>query len=180
MGAQGLKKTKIVLDADVIIHFEEEGRFSTLLDIFPEYEYIVLDVVYRELQKSSTQRLVDNSEARLNKLKKVPFIPTGYSRRDYALLIADKGAGESACMIYCRDNNSIVGSNNLRDIPDFCVKHDILYLTTVDFLYYAFVRGKMTRHECNEFMENLKLKGHRLPKHITDISKYTCGTHASL
>ncbi|MDE6272252.1 MAG: hypothetical protein K2M31_04520 [Muribaculaceae bacterium] len=31
-------KTKIVLDADVIIHFIKGGQFSLLLDIFPEYE----------------------------------------------------------------------------------------------------------------------------------------------
>ena len=40
----GHKKTKIVLDADVIIHFIEAGNFSLLPDIFPEYEYIVLDL----------------------------------------------------------------------------------------------------------------------------------------
>lgn len=31
-------KTKIVLDADVIIHFVKAGQFSLLLDIFPEYQ----------------------------------------------------------------------------------------------------------------------------------------------
>lgn len=39
-------KTKILLDADVIIHFIKAEQFSLLLDIFPEYEYILLDVVY--------------------------------------------------------------------------------------------------------------------------------------
>lgn len=37
------KKTKIVLDADVIIHFIEANSFSLLPDIFPEYEYLILD-----------------------------------------------------------------------------------------------------------------------------------------
>ena len=31
-------KTKIVLDADVIIHFIKAQQFSRLLEIFPEYE----------------------------------------------------------------------------------------------------------------------------------------------
>ena len=35
------KKTKIVLDADVIIHFMEANYFSILPDIFPEYEYLI-------------------------------------------------------------------------------------------------------------------------------------------
>ena len=43
------KKTKIVLDADVIIHFIKADCFSLLPDIFPEYEYIILDVVYNEI-----------------------------------------------------------------------------------------------------------------------------------
>ena len=43
------KKTKIVLDADVIIHFMEANYFSILPDIFPEYEYLILDVVYNEI-----------------------------------------------------------------------------------------------------------------------------------
>ena len=34
-------KTKIVLDADVIIHFVKAGQFSLLLDIFPEYQYLL-------------------------------------------------------------------------------------------------------------------------------------------
>ena len=41
-------KTKIVLDADVIIHFVKAGQFSLLLDIFPEYQYIILDCLWRQ------------------------------------------------------------------------------------------------------------------------------------
>ncbi len=173
MVSQNRKKTKIVLDADVIIHFEEGGCFSALLDIFPEYEYIVLDVVYGEL-RGATRRLVDNSETILKKLKKTVFIPTGDSRRDYAMLKKTKGAGESACMIYCRENHDVLGSSNLKDIRDFCREHGITCLTTLDFLFYSFMKGIMTRQECNEFMERVKLKGHNLPKHITDIAQYTC------
>ena len=52
------KKTKIVLDADVIIHFMEANYFSILPDIFPEYEYLILDVVYNEISpKSSGQKV---------------------------------------------------------------------------------------------------------------------------
>ena len=44
-------KTKIVLDADVIIHFAKGGLLSLLPRIFPEYEYIVLDIVYKEVKQ---------------------------------------------------------------------------------------------------------------------------------
>lgn len=46
-------KTKIVLDADVIIHFMKAGRFAQLPEILPEYEFLILDVVYDELSKYS-------------------------------------------------------------------------------------------------------------------------------
>jgi len=55
-----LRKTKIVLDADVIIHFMEADRFSMLPEIFPEYEYLILDVVYHEIAKNSqTKNFID-------------------------------------------------------------------------------------------------------------------------
>lgn len=58
----GHKKTKIVLDADVIIHFMEAESFSLLLKIFPEYEYLILDIVYNELSKNiKTRNFIDNN-----------------------------------------------------------------------------------------------------------------------
>ena len=61
-------KTKIVLDADIIIHFIKGGQFSLLLDIFPEYEYLILDVVYNEVtlnRVSKTQ--IDNTLQFMNR-----------------------------------------------------------------------------------------------------------------
>ncbi len=55
-------KTKIVLDADVIIHFVKVGQFSLLLDIFPEYQYLILDVVYDEVTVNGlTKTQIDNT-----------------------------------------------------------------------------------------------------------------------
>lgn len=55
-------KTKIVLDADVIIHFVKAGQFSLLLDIFPEYQYLILDVVYDEVTVSRAMKTqIDNT-----------------------------------------------------------------------------------------------------------------------
>ena len=57
----GCKKTKIVLDADVIIHFMEAEYFSLLPEIFPEYELLILDVVYNEISRNSkTKDFIDN------------------------------------------------------------------------------------------------------------------------
>ena len=102
------------------------------------------------------------------------FAPSGDSRLEYTRLISTLGRGESACMVYCRDNNDVLGSSNLRDIKEYCEKNQITYLTTIDFLYYAYVRKKMTAKECQHFISDVNSKGSRLP--VVDIMTYvpTC------
>lgn len=75
-------------------------------------------------------------------------------------------------MIYCKDNQDVLGSSNLRDIKDYCTKNNITYLTTLDFLYYAYCRKKMTAEECKAFMQAVNKAGSRLP--IIDITQYVC------
>ena len=81
------KKTKIVLDADVIIHFMEANYFSILPDIFPEYEYLILDVVYNEIsQNSGTKDFIDKYLHFFHKLKKEVFSPKRESMKEFFLL----------------------------------------------------------------------------------------------
>lgn len=169
----GCKKTKIVLDADVIIHFIEAGCFSLLPDIFHEYDYVILDVVYNEVSKNNkTKKLIDNYLQYFTKLKREVFMPKGESMKEYFLLQRTLGKGESACMVYCKDNKDVLGSSNLRDIKDYCSKNDITYLTTLDFLYYAYCRKKMTEQECMDFIQSVNDAGSKLPK--IDITQYIC------
>ena len=167
-------KTKIVLDADVIIHFVKAGQFSRLLDIFPEYEYIILDVVYEEVSKHrATKVQIDNTFRFLgNRISSVRFAPEGASIMEYARLLRTVGKGESACMVYCRDNHDVLGSSNLRDIKEYCTDNGITYLTTLDFLYYAYIRKKMTKEECDAFIAEVVNQGSKLP--CVDISRYRC------
>ena len=79
-----VEKVKIVLDADVIIHFSKGGLLSLLPQIFPEYEYIILDKVYNELSSVRTQ--LDNQIKYLGNIKKVEFTPTIEILREYASL----------------------------------------------------------------------------------------------
>ena len=92
-------KTKIVLDADVIIHFIKGGRFSLLLDIFPEYEYLILDVVYNEgaVHRVSKNQIDNTLQFLKSRISLVKFAPSGDSRLEYARLISTLGRGESAC-----------------------------------------------------------------------------------
>lgn len=171
-------KTKIVLDADLIIHFVKAEQFSLLLDIFPEYQYLILDVVYDEVTVNrKTKTLIDNTlQFFASRIANVRFEPKGESRLEYARLRNKLllGKGESACMVYCRDNHEALGSSNLKDIKDYCEKNKITFLSTIDFLYYAFVRKKLTPEECRIFIEDVNHKGSRLP--IIDITSYvpTC------
>ena len=170
------KKTKIVLDADVIIHFMEADRFSLLPAIFPEYEYLILDVVYHEIAKNSqTKNFIDKYLHFFSKLRVETFVPKGESMKEYFLLQRTLGKGESACMVYCRDNRDVLGSSNLKDIRKYCSENDITYLTTLDFLYYAYCRGKMTEQECLVFMRAVNNAGSKLP--VVDITRYTCNVH---
>ena len=78
-----LRKTKIVLDADVIIHFMEADCFSLLPAIFPEYEYLILDVVYDEISKNSkTKDFIDKYLHFFSRLKKELFVPKGESIKE--------------------------------------------------------------------------------------------------
>lgn len=120
-------KTKIVLDSDVIIHFIKADRVTLLLDIFPEYKYIILDVVYDELKKhKATRVIIDNLFSfKANRVSSEKFAPKGTMLREYARLQNKLGKGESACMVYCLEHKDVLGSSNLRDIKEYCTVNNI-------------------------------------------------------
>ena len=161
-------KVKIVLDADVLIHFSKAERLSLLPEILPEYEYTVLNVVYDEVK--SIQSQLDNQIKFLRNITKEEFAATGDMRKEYALLRSRFGKGESACMAYCRYTKNVIGSSNLKDIKEYCLAQKIVYLTSIDFIYYAYKRNMMTVEECYEFIETVNSKGSKLP--VLDITRY--------
>lgn len=163
-------KVKIVLDADVLIHFQKAGYLSLLPDIFPEYDYIVLSVVYEEI--SSIRKQLDKQIQILRNITLVRFTPNLKMAQEYAHLSDKFGRGESACMAYCRFTYNVLGSSNLRDISDYCKENGITYLTTIDFLYYAYVRKKLTKEQCDTFIREVNGRGSKLP--LIDITTYSC------
>lgn len=167
-------KVKIVLDADVIIHFSEGESLGLLPQIFDECEYIVLDYVYDEVRRKEVREQLQKQIEWFRNIRLVEFAPTGEMMHDYARLLRDRGKGESACLTYCMYNHDVIGSSNLRDIKDFCVEHGIAYLTTCDFLFYAWLRGKMSETEVVTFIEKVKNNGSKLPD--IDIRRYTPNT----
>ena len=62
---------------------------------------------------------------------------------------------------------------SLKDIKDYCSEFGIAYLTTWDFLYYAYKAGKMSKAEIAEFVVKVRDAGSILPD--VDIESYFCG-----
>ena len=166
-------KTQIVLDADVVIHFAKGGLLSLLPTIFPNYEYVLLEAVHEELL-SDIRTQIDNQMALLKNITLQAFAPRGEMLREYAQLRSKFGKGESACMAYCLFTHNVIGSSNLRDIREYCEAKQIVYLTTLDFLWYAWQKGLLTSAEISTFIAEVKQKGSKLPE--VEIEKYVCKT----
>lgn len=164
-----MAKTKIIIDADIIIHFAKGGWLHALPNIFRGYEYAILDVVYKEIF-NPTRTQLDNQIHFLKNITQLSFNPKGEMAREYATLIKYLGKGESACLIYCKYNNDVIGSSNLKDIRDYCSMHQLTYLTTMDFLHYAIKNGVMTLFDANKFVDDVRANDSKLPD--IDISKY--------
>lgn len=169
------KKTKIVLDADVIIHFSKGGKLDLLPKILKEFKFIVLDIVKRELPDLLLPILQKQITIEKNIFDEV-FGETSVEKREYAKLIASNGMalgkGESACMVYCRFHNDVVGSSNTKDIAEYCDQNGITYLTTNDFLFYAIQRKILTKAEAESFIRDVRNKGSYPP--IVDFDSYIC------
>lgn len=168
-----MTKTAIVLDADVIIHFSKANHLSTLPTIFPEYRMVVLSAVFDEL-KGDVKHQLENMIVLLKNIEKIPFNPQKEMKMEYASLLRRFGKGESACMAYCKFTNNVIGSSNIKDIKKYCEQHQLVYLTTIDFLYYAIKRGKMTIDDAHQFIDMVQEKGSKLPK--TDLNSFISQT----
>lgn len=164
-------KIKVILDADVIIHFSKGEMLSQLPKILPQYQFVVLSHVYDEVLPP-IRRELDNIMDLLGSITLENFNPQGEMLREYAMLIRSRGKGESACMAYCKYNPNVLGSSNLKDIADYCKANGITYLTTVDFLYLAIKKGLVTQTEAEQFIDTVRSKGSRLPD--VDFCKYVC------
>ncbi|WP_044211485.1 hypothetical protein [Flammeovirga sp. OC4] len=156
------KGKKIILDADVIIHFIKGKQIGLLHKIFPKNKLCILNDVYDEVFQGEIRNQVDN----LLKFKMVDSLDFSMDFRilkEYAKLKKQYGAGESACMAYCRFHKDVLGSSNLKDIKDYCEEHDIQYLTTMNFLNEAFDIALLSEADCDEFIYEVKSRGSKLP-----------------
>lgn len=169
------RKTKIVLDADVINHFAKGGLLPLLPKILPEFQFIVLDIVKKELPVLILS-LLDQQMQRSGTIKDEVFGQSSGEKKEFFRLIASNGPhlgkGESACMVYCLYHNDVVGSSNTKDITDYCNVHGITYLTTNDFLFYAIQRGLLSKDDATDFIKKVRSLG-SYPE-VVDFNTYVC------
>ena len=104
------KDIEIVLDADVIIHFAKGEMLSILPSIFPNYKYVVLDIVKNEVLPPVLGQL-ENQMIFMKNIQEVKFGHTHEERKEYARLTSQLGLGrgESASMVYCRFHDDNIG-----------------------------------------------------------------------
>lgn len=165
-------KVKILLDADVIIHFAKGDMLSILPSILPEFDFAVLDVVQAEVHQPTLGQL-QCQMLFLNNIEEIKFGETSEERKEFLRLASGGlGRGESACMVYCRYHHDVVGSCNLKDIKEYCKEHQITYLTTIDFLYYGIQHKVITRKDAEEFIVKVNDLDSSLP--LVDFDTYFC------
>ncbi|AEA44772.1 hypothetical protein [Fluviicola taffensis] len=157
----------LVFDADVLIHFIQGESFSDLRNIFPSNRKIVLDRVYMEVEKYKLSKtMLDSAIHQLKFIEIVQFPVNADMMKEYAHLtsaVMDMGAGESACMSFCKFTKDIVVSSNLRDVGEYCKRHTLDLLTTFDLIKEAYNSKLWTEEQYDAFISNVRAKGGRLP-----------------
>lgn len=158
----------ILLDSDVVIHFSKAGMVSLLKQLFPN-RLLILDVVVKELMKKQSFR---HEMENILKFRIAREIPLPITNKDilleYAKLKSRYGDGESACMAFCRYSDDILASSNVKDIKAYCEEHSITYITTMDILLEAFKKKTISEADCNEFINQVKSRGSKLPVDTID------------
>lgn len=163
---------KIILDADVVIHFLKADKLSMLPDIFDNKLYMP-DVVFEETFHGDSKTQVEN-------LLRFKFVQELSIKGDKQILVEyvrlknkGYGKGESACMAYCLFNKDVIASSNLKDIKDYCNQNNITYLTTMDFLEEALLKSLLSIQECDKFISQVLSKGSKLPcKSMAEYARY--------
>ncbi len=96
-----MENVKIILDADVLIHFAKAEKLSLLPTILPRYKYTILSVVYEEVESLHTQ--IDNQILFFNNISIEEFKPRNEMLIEYSILRHTYGKGESAISHSCKN-----------------------------------------------------------------------------
>ena len=90
--------------------------------IFPEFQYVIIDTLLdEELRKyDSTKNYLDKY---LNLFKGnievIEWNPNYEMTIELTLLTKKFGFGESVCMVFCKYNQDVIASSNIKDITEY-------------------------------------------------------------
>lgn len=164
---------KIILDADVVIHFLRGHQIGILNQIYPNKLYMP-DVVFEETFYGREKTEVENL-FRYGFVKPLEIKADKRILMEYYRLKGRFGKGESACMAYCRFTNDVIGSSNLKDILEYCNEQGIIYLTTLDFIAEAYRKEILTETECDYFLyladPKNKIPFHSISEYIASLDR---------
>ena len=73
-------------------------------------------------------------------------------------------------MVFCKYNQDVIASSNIKDITEYCSQNGITWITTMDFIWKAFTRKLLTEEECNEFINRVLDGGSKLP--VKNINEF--------
>ena len=164
-------KSKILIDADVLIHFYKGEQMGILKEIYPN-QIILLDIVFNEVFIGDLRIAIENL-IRFKTLVEEKLDDCSQEiKKEYFSLSREFGKGESAIMAYCKFNKEVLASSNLSDIKTYCDNHKITYLTTMDFLAEAFKNQILNEKECDQFIKDVKTKGSKLIRGVDFIRDY--------
>ncbi len=164
----------ILIDADVVSHFIAGGLITLLPKIFP-YPIKLLDKVYAEISRMPGRKHDVDNLINFKLLELIPFPEDDLAvKREYMHIkkLMFKGDGEAACLAVVRYSKNILASSNLKDIADYCKRHQLTYLTSMDFLCKALQSNLLSTQECDAFISKVLKSGSKLP--VKSMKDYSC------
>lgn len=154
--------TDCFFDTDLLSSFLWVNEESILIRVINKIILIPSDV-YKELSKVNILKnkinlLIQNGKVKVITIEvgskeELLFCEFCYSPKNGKRYI---GLGESACISLAIVNHGIVGSNNLRDVKEYCNEYKLTLITTVDILLDAY-KSKIITEEKGNFIWNRML-----------------------
>jgi len=165
--------TKILIDADVIIHFIKAEKLNYIPQIFPN-RIVFVDKVLEELYILQKYQIIISNFISSNSFERIELESNLEYVLEYAKLIQLVGKGEAACMAIAKTDRKYIASSNLKDIKEYCKRHNIKIVTTMDFLWEAINLNIFTEKDCNDFIKKVKAAGSKLPVYTIEeyVKKY--------
>lgn len=157
-------KTKILLDADVVINFINGEKLDLLVKIYPN-RFCLLDRVKAELYKRRETKEEVEKILKTKEIEEIKFPDDDMEILfEYGSLISERlGDGESACLAFARFRKKYISSSNIKDVHNYCKQYGIKNIPTMELLREALNKKLMTIKAVNEFIKKCIEKDSKLP-----------------